>query len=175
MEFDTKAIDVIRDTLIENNQKLSVAESVTAGLLQAAMATAERALKFFEGGITTYNINQKVKHLHINREAGERCNCVSEQTVNEMALGVCRLFQTDWGIAVTGYATAVPESGHKLFAYYAISFRDKVIVTERIDLDDTLEAEEAQRLYVNKILKSFAMHVGTTKPSPQGQAPSALA
>jgi nicotinamide-nucleotide amidase len=90
--FDSKAINTIRDTLIERKESLSVAESVTSGFLQASLATAEKALQFFEGGITTYNINQKVKHLHIDKEKGEACNCVSEEIANEMAKGVCRLF-----------------------------------------------------------------------------------
>ena len=83
--FNSKLIDRIKENLIGRNEKLSVAESVTAGFLQAAMASAEMALKFFEGGITTYNINQKVTHLRIDKKKGEECNCVSEQTANEMA------------------------------------------------------------------------------------------
>lgn len=175
MKLDVKAIDTIKESLIQNKQKLSVAESVTAGLLQASIATAEFALKFFEGGITTYNINQKVKHLNIDRETGERFNCVSEITAREMAVGVCNLFHTDWGIAVTGYATAVPESENKLFAYYAICFRENIVVTERIDLDKNLEAEDAQMKYVNRILNSFSTYLVSKRPSPPAQAPFAPA
>src|SRR4051794_16363752 len=121
--FNTVAIDRIKEKLMADKQKLSVAESVTSGFLQAAIASAELALQFFEGGITTYNIHQKVRHLNINKVKGEQCNCVSEETAVEMALGVCRLFSTDWGIAITGYATPVPESDFKLFAYFSICFR----------------------------------------------------
>ena len=152
--FNSKLIDRIKENLIGRNEKLSVAESVTAGFLQAAMASAEMALKFFEGGITTYNINQKVTHLRIDKKKGEECNCVSEQTSNEMALGVCELFGTDWGIAITGYATQVPESDFKLFAYFSICFDREIKLTERIDLKDE-KPEEAQLKYVNTILETF--------------------
>jgi nicotinamide-nucleotide amidase len=152
--FDSKAIDKIKEKLIGRNEKLSVAESVTAGFLQAAIASAEMALKFFEGGITTYNINQKVRHLKIDRKKGEACNCVSEQTANEMALGVCELFGTDWGIAVTGYATAVPESDFKLFAWFSMCCKGKVMLAEKIDLQNQ-KAEEAQLRYVDIIVEKF--------------------
>ena len=153
--FDSKIIDKIKDKLIERNEKLSVAESVTAGFLQAAIASAEVALKFFEGGITTYNINQKVRHLGIDKKKGEECNCVSEQTANEMALGVCELFGTDWGIAITGYATTVPESDFKLFAWFSICRKGNVMLAQKIDLKNQ-KAEEAQFQYVNSILEKFA-------------------
>lgn len=157
--FDNKAIDKIKEKLIERSEKLSVAESVTAGFLQAAMASAEVALKFFEGGITTYNINQKVRHLKIDDDKGEETNCVSEQTANEMALGVCDLFGTDWGIAVTGYATAVPESDFKLFAWFSVCYNGKTIHAEKIDLNDE-KPEKAQLKYVDAIVEEFVKILG---------------
>lgn len=152
--FNSKVIDKVKENLIERNEKLSVAESVTAGFLQAAMASAEMALKFFEGGITTYNINQKVRHLGIDKKKGEECNCVSEQTANEMALGVCELFGTEWGIAITGYATTVPESDFKLFAWFSICSKGKIVLAEKIDLKNQ-KAEDAQLEYVNIIIEKF--------------------
>ena len=118
--FDNKSIEKIKEKLIERNEKLSIAESVTAGFLQAAMASAEVALKFFEGGITTYNINQKVKHLKVDKNNAEECNCVSEQTANEMASGVCALFGTDWGIAVTGYRSRVIQARWSFYNFIIV-------------------------------------------------------
>ena len=153
--FNTGIIDSIKEKLISRKEKLSVAESVTAGFLQAAIASADHALQFFEGGITTYNINQKVRHLKIDKKKGEECNCVSEQTANEMALGVCEHFGTDWGIAITGYATPVPESGHRIFAYFAICYKKQIKKTERIDLANE-KPEQAQLKYVDIITEKFA-------------------
>lgn len=152
--FDTVAIGSIREKLIHVDEKVSVAESVTAGLLQAALASAETALKFFEGGITVYNINQKVRHLGVNKQKAEECNCASQQTAEEMAAGVCRLFKTEWGISVTGYNTAVPESDFKLFSYFSIVRGNEIQVSERIDLTNE-KPEEAQLKYVDIILRRF--------------------
>jgi nicotinamide mononucleotide (NMN) deamidase PncC len=109
---------------------------------------------FLKEGITAITSTQKIRHLEIDRKKGEECNCVSEQTSNEMALGVCELFGTDWGIAITGYATPVPESDFKLFAYFSICFDREIKLTERIDLKDE-KPEEAQLKYVNTILETF--------------------
>jgi nicotinamide-nucleotide amidase len=158
--FNAGIIDSIKEKLIARKEKLSVAESVTAGFLQAAIASADHALKFFEGGITTYNINQKVRHLKIDRKKGEACNCVSEQTANEMAVGVCEHFGTEWGIAITGYATPVPESGHKLFAWFSICCRGKIMLAEKIDLKNQ-KPEDAQLQYVALVTERFAQLVNS--------------
>lgn len=153
--FNDRIIEKIRDLLISRSQTVSMAESVTAGLLQAAFSSADKALQFFEGGITAYNIDQKVRHLGIDKNEGEACNCVSRNIAIDMARGACRLFGSDWGISVTGYATTVPESGYKLFAYYAICREQEICDSGRLDLQDE-KPLQAQLRYVNDILDRFS-------------------
>lgn len=125
-------IDELKDALVQQKQTLAVAESVTSGVLQAVISTATEASSFFQGGITTYNIGQKVLHLGIEPIHAEQCNCVSEQTASQMALGVSQLFRSDWGVGITGYASPVPESENELFAYCAITFQGRVIHEEKL-------------------------------------------
>ncbi len=160
MEFNNKLIDSIREELVKRNENIAVAESVTAGFLQAALASAEGAMQFFEGGVTAYNIDQKTKLLHIDRQLGEACNCVSAQIAAQMAKGAVQLFNSHWGLAVTGYATPVEESGFKMYAFYAISKGTEIVGSSRIDLHDA-KGEDAQQVYVNRILEAFieALHV----------------
>jgi nicotinamide-nucleotide amidase len=153
--FDNKKIDAVRKILIERKQAVAVAESVTSGYLQAAFASAELAMQFFEGGITAYNIDQKVRHLGIDRKKGEESNCVSPETAAEMALGAASMFKTDWGISVTGYATPVPESGFLLYAFFAICFKGKILFAEKIESGEE-NPINAQLFYVNSILDKFA-------------------
>jgi PncC family amidohydrolase len=152
--FNRESIEKIKEHLVAKKQTLAVAESATAGFLQAAFASAERASEYFEGGITVYNIDQKVRHLHIDRQKGEATNCVSADTANEMAKGVCRLFQCDWGVSITGYATPVPESDFKLFAFFSICKGKEIVYTNRISLHDK-QPLEAQLIYVNNIVDNF--------------------
>ncbi len=125
-------IDELKDAFVKNKQTLAVAESVTSGLLQAVISAATEASKFFQGGVTTYNIGQKVLHLTIEPIQAEACNCVSQQTASQMALGAAKMFRSDWGVGITGYASPVPESDNELFAYCAISFQGKIVHEENI-------------------------------------------
>jgi PncC family amidohydrolase len=127
-----RTIDELKDALVQRKQTLAVAESVTSGVLQAVISAATEASSFYQGGITTYNIGQKVLHLGVEPIHAEQCNCVSQQTASQMALGVAQLFRSDWGIGITGYASPVPESENKLFAYCAITFQGKVVLEEKL-------------------------------------------
>lgn len=156
INFDAKAIETIRQYLTSKKETIAVAESVTSGFLQAALASAEQASEFFQGGITAYNIDQKVRHLHIDRNAGEACNCVSSDIAHQMAEGVIRLFKCNWSISVTGYATPVEQSGFTLYAHYAVFRQNELIDSGRIDLEQQ-SPEEAQLQYVNTILSRLAV------------------
>jgi nicotinamide-nucleotide amidase len=125
-------IDPVKDIVIGRKQTIAVAESATAGLLQAICSAATDASMFFQGGITAYNIGQKILHLGVEPIHAEQCNCVSGTVASQMALGVCSLFRSDWGIGITGYATPVPESGNEVFAWCAIAFKGEIMAQEKI-------------------------------------------
>ncbi len=103
---------------------LAVAESMTCGRVQARIGAISGASDFFLGGITAYAIDQKVKHLGVNRAAAKRVNSVSAQVAEQMARGACRLFGSDVGLGTTGYAEPSPAQGApEAFAWWAIARR----------------------------------------------------
>lgn len=71
-----------------------------------------------------------------------------------MALEVCRLFNSDWGLSVTGYASKVPESNNELFAYYAISYAGKIMQSGKIEPPDAKPAQ-IQSFYTMELLKNL--------------------
>ena len=83
---------------------LAVAESMTCGLVQARIGAISGASDFFLGGITAYSLEQKVRHLGVDRIAAEAVDCVSGPVAAQMARGACALFGADVGLATTGYA-----------------------------------------------------------------------
>jgi nicotinamide-nucleotide amidase len=154
-ESPVSMINAIADKLISNEYTVAVAESVTAGKLQQVFSLAKKAMNFFQGGITAYNIGQKARHLKIDPIHGLSCNCVSEQIAIQMAKEVAHLFMSDWGLGVTGYASPVPEKGiDKVFACYAISFRDKIIVKKKIKSIDG-KPDEVIDYYTREIINAF--------------------
>lgn len=103
---------------------LAAAESLTCGRVQARVGEVSGASNFFRGGITAYTLEQKVRHLGVGRAAARRVNCVSVEVARQMAVGVCRLFETDVGVATTGYAEPSAADGVAVpFAWWAIARR----------------------------------------------------
>ncbi|MBS1584367.1 MAG: nicotinamide-nucleotide amidohydrolase family protein [Bacteroidetes bacterium] len=162
--FDTKNVRKIKEGLGLREETIAVSESVTSGFIQAALASAEEASMFFQGGITAYNLGQKYRHLQVEPIHAQACNCVSEKVADEMAINVCSLFNSNWGIGITGYATPVPESDNKLFAYYSVAHNGKIILARKIDAfkDDTLVV---QLFYVNESLRDLAAYLSKPKTS----------
>lgn len=155
MLYDKKIIDNIKDILAEQKLTLSVAESVTAGHLQAAFSSATEASKFFQGGITAYNAGQKTKHLNIEPIAAMEDDCVTEKVACEMALQVNKLFISHYGIAITGYATKMPEKGlNELYAFFAIAKGNEIVLTKKIrsNKEDTVEAQVD---YTSQVINEF--------------------
>lgn len=162
--FDNEKLDKIHILMLRKKETIAVAESVTSGLLQLAFSQAEKAAEFYQGGISVYNIGQKYRHLKVEPIHAQAVNCVSEKVSMEMALNVCAMFNSDWGIGITGYATPVPESGQKVFAYYAIAHKGKIVYKIRMSQAKG-EALHIQLKYVTNIINQFLKQVkGPARP-----------
>jgi len=153
--FNDDVLKSIRDSLIEKGETIAVAESVTCGLLQFAMSNTMDTVDFFEGGMTVYNPNQKFRHLNIEPTHAIAVNCVSDQVATELAQNVRLKFDSDYGIGITGYASAVPESENKLFAYFAITHESRVLYAGRLDAEPQ-EGIGVPLFYVSEVLKKLA-------------------
>jgi len=153
--FDKKILEAIGKKLIQKKQSVSVAESVTSGLLQLAFSTIPDAVDFFQGGITAYNLGQKYRHLKVEPIHALSVNSVSQQVSIAMAIHVCDLYSSDWGIGITGYATPVPESANKVFAFYAITYKNKLKAKGKIPAKKD-DPTELQLKYTNFIMQKFA-------------------
>lgn len=105
---------------------LAVAESLTAGNVQARVASVSGSSGYFLGGITTYALEEKVRHLGVERTAAKKVNAVSAEVALQMARGVCALFGADIGVSTTGYAEPNPKLKiAQPFAWWAVSHRGR--------------------------------------------------
>jgi nicotinamide-nucleotide amidase len=103
---------------------LAVAESLTAGHLQAQVASISGASEFFLGGVTAYSLEQKVGLLGVNRAHARRTDCVSQRVAVEMAHGALQMFGSDLAVATTGYAEPNRAAGVRApMAWWAICQR----------------------------------------------------
>ncbi|KQR95667.1 damage-inducible protein CinA [Chryseobacterium sp. Leaf180] len=152
MEIQKNILEDIANCFHKNEESIAVAESVTSGFLQFSFSQMDKASDFFRGGITAYSLGEKVRLLEVNQLEAKSCNCVSEKISQQMAVGVSKLFRTDWGIGVTGYAVPVPESDDKLFAYFSFAYYGEIIFTKKLELDLDTVGKEAQLYYSEFIL-----------------------
>lgn len=160
--IDEDVLAGIGKGLLKNGHTIAVAESVTTGFIQMALGSIKDAMKFYQGGITTYNIAQKFRHLAVEPINAERTNAVSAGVAAEMSLGVSALFCSHWGIGITGFASPVPESGNKLYAYYAISFNRK-IVSDRVIRPQKQSPPDIQAFYVNLVLSELLKQINSPR------------
>jgi nicotinamide-nucleotide amidase len=101
----------LKELMQSRRVTLAVAESLTSGRIQATVGAASGASNYFLGGITVYTIDQKVRHLGVDRQHAEAVNAVSARVAEEMARGVARFFGSDYSVSTTGYAEASPNNG----------------------------------------------------------------
>lgn len=148
-----KIINTAGKLLLKNKNSIAVAESVTAGNIQAVFSMAQNAIRFFQGGITAYNLGQKSRHLHVEPTDAIEYNCVSKKVAEQMAIQVSELFSADYGIGITGYASPVPEQNiGKLFAFISIAKNKKSLLTKRVAAK-TMAPEEVQLFYTIESIK----------------------
>lgn len=105
---------------------LVAAESLTAGHVQARIASVSGASGYFLGGVTAYSLEQKVKLLGVNKAHAKSVDCVSQRVAVEMAAGAVNLFGADLAVATTGYAEPEPARKVKVpHAWWALCHRHK--------------------------------------------------
>ncbi len=107
--------------LREPRWTLAAAESLTSGRVQARIGAGPGASQYFLGGLTAYSLEQKVRHLGIDRVEAEACDGVSQAIAGQMARGACALFDSDLAVATTGYAEPDPVRSIKApMAWWAV-------------------------------------------------------
>lgn len=161
--YNEQDISDIRDFMLSHNHTLAVAESVTSGHIQAALSLAMDASRFFQGGITAYNLGQKARHLRVNPIHATTCNSVSAIIADEMALQANVLFSSDWSIGITGYASPLPDLGiRELFAFYSIAFRDKIAHHGKMEAEDH-GPYKVQVYYACEVLNQLKGHLSSLR------------
>lgn len=100
---DTLEKDIL-DRLIKKNASLSMAESITGGMVTSRLIDIPGASQVISESYVTYSDDAKHKTLNVSYETLEKHSAVSEQVCTEMLKGLRKLTKSDYCIATTGYA-----------------------------------------------------------------------
>jgi nicotinamide-nucleotide amidase len=90
--------------LREGSGRLVTAESLTGGMIGAAITAIPGSSDVYYGGFVSYWIPAKVDWLGIPAEVIERCGVVSSETARAMAEGALARGPATISVAVTGIA-----------------------------------------------------------------------
>lgn len=94
-------------------QTLATAESLTGGLIGAAITEVPGASAVYVGGLITYANLAKLQLTGIDEMLLDAHGAISKTTALAMAQGARRVIGADWAVAVTGVAGPDPAEGHQ--------------------------------------------------------------
>lgn len=104
---DTTIEMAVANEIVRLGLTLSVAESLTGGLISARLVNVLGASDWYRGGVVSYASD--VKYHVLGVEIGP---VVSERAAIEMAQGVRRLLQSDLALSITGVAGPLPQEAN---------------------------------------------------------------
>jgi len=88
--------------LLEKGAHISTAESCTGGYIASRITSVPGSSGYYKGSAVVYTGDIKQNLLGVKKETLQQFGAVSEEAVKEMLAGACKLFNTEYAIAVTG-------------------------------------------------------------------------
>jgi len=108
---------------------VAVAESLTGGLVAAALTDIPGASVSFRGGVVAYATELKAVLLGVDRDLLARHGAVYAPVAAAMAAGVRARLGATYGVATTGVAGPEPADGQPVgTAHIAVSAADDTVV-----------------------------------------------
>jgi nicotinamide-nucleotide amidase len=97
--------------LIDQGRTVAVAESLTGGLVLAALISVPGASAAVRGGVVAYATDLKASLLGVDPELLARVGAVDPDVVSAMVRGARDRLGADYGVATTGVAGPLPADG----------------------------------------------------------------
>lgn len=107
MNFSAKLIakiSAINQKLVQENLKITCAESCTGGLLSGLFTEIDGSSKIFDRGFIVYSNQSKIDLLNVDKKLLEEFGAVSGEVALAMARGALENSQANIAIAITGIA-----------------------------------------------------------------------
>jgi PncC family amidohydrolase len=151
----------VLDRLRAGRQTVAVAESLTGGLLAAALTDVPGASAAFRGGMVTYATELKAVLLGVDALMLARHGAVYPPVAVAMADGVRTRLGATYGLATTGVAGPEPADGQPVgTAHIAVSVADDTVVRTIALTGDRLQI---RRLTVEHALGLLLGRLGEEK------------
>ena len=133
--------EYIKNELEKKSQKITFAESCTGGLISSYFTKIAGSSNIFDGSIISYANKIKSEWLGVDDRVLEKFGAVSEETVQQMLLGILDISGSDYAIAVSGIAGPSGATENKPIGTVFIGVGDKngKFMVERLQLNGSRE------------------------------------
>ncbi|MCG8410894.1 MAG: competence/damage-inducible protein A [Bacteroidales bacterium] len=103
--YNSETLEELIGTLLkEQGKTLSTAESCTGGNIASLITSIAGSSAYYQGSVVAYSNEIKENVLKVKGCSLNEYGAVSKQVVEEMAIGVKKLYKTDLAIATSGIA-----------------------------------------------------------------------
>ncbi|MEV4730974.1 CinA family protein [Saccharopolyspora sp. NPDC049426] len=99
------------DALRQRGETVATAESLTAGLVAAALTEVPGASAVVRGGLVVYATDLKDRLAGVDPDLLAEHGAVHPDVAAQLAVGASRRCGADWGIGLTGVAGPDPQDG----------------------------------------------------------------
>jgi nicotinamide-nucleotide amidase len=103
-EFEDSIAAAVGRLLKERGETLAVAESCTGGMLGGEITEISGSSDYFPGGAIVYSNEAKINIVGVKKETIDNHGAVSEETALELASNIRKLFNSSYGLSITGIA-----------------------------------------------------------------------
>lgn len=153
--------------LTARGESVGTAESLTGGLVCAALTTVSGASAVVRGGVVAYATDVKRDVLGVSGDLLAMGGAVQAEVAEQLAEGVRRALGCDWGLATTGVAGPTEQDGHPVGRVFVAIVGPGVRVVRSLDLTGDRAAIRASS--VEAVLRLALDHAATpdsTDPTP---------
>lgn len=141
---------------------LATAESLTAGMVAAALATVPGASAVLRGGVVSYHREVKESLLGVDPDLLSRVGAVDPEVARQMADGARRACGAGVGISTTGVAGPETHDGKEVGAVVvAVAALQGGLVREHYFAGDRAEIRQAACDAALQALKDVLTGIGT--------------
>ena len=121
--------------LAARGETVAAAESLTAGLLTAALTTVPGASAAVRGGLVVYATDLKHRLARVPADLLAAHGAVHPEVASALASGVRDVCGADWGLGLTGVAGPDPQDGVAPGTVYFGIARSGAATSHRFDID----------------------------------------
>ena len=163
---DGESLDgVVHELLAQRGETVAVAESLTGGLLAAALTERAGASETFRGSLVVYATDLKQSLAGVPAPLLAAEGAVSDGTAAALAAGARDRLGADWGLGVTGVAGPTQQDGHPVGTVFVAVAGPGAGEVRRLLLPG--DRAQVRVLSVTSALDLLRRHLsGKTRPVP---------